>query len=68
MTEDIGIEIPTQYTHSIKLSDTAKGIRIDVHVYANSKELAVSEAFQTYLKARTEAVDNKIPLAPKEVK
>jgi hypothetical protein len=29
-------EIPVQYTHSIKVEDTAKGIRIDVHVYANS--------------------------------
>ena len=28
--------IPVQYTHSIKIEDTAKGIRIDVHVYANS--------------------------------
>ncbi len=33
--------IPVQYTHSIKIADTAKGItakgiRIDVHVYANS--------------------------------
>jgi hypothetical protein len=64
MTENI--EIPTQYTHSVRVSDTAKGIRIDVHVYANSKELAVSEAFKTYLKARTEAIDNKIQLAPVE--
>jgi hypothetical protein len=24
------------YSHSIKVEDTAKGIRIDVHVYANS--------------------------------
>jgi hypothetical protein len=29
-------EIQVQYTHSIKIEDTAKGIRIDVHVYANS--------------------------------
>ena len=28
--------IPVQYTHSIKVEDTAKGIRIVVHVYANS--------------------------------
>ena len=29
-------EFPQQYTHSIKIEDTAKWIRIDVHVYANS--------------------------------
>jgi hypothetical protein len=30
------ITIPVQFTHSVKISDTSKGIRIDVHVYANS--------------------------------
>ena len=29
-------EIPVQYTFCIKIEDTAKGIRIDVHVYADS--------------------------------
>jgi hypothetical protein len=29
-------EIPVQYTHSIKIEDNAKWIRIDVHVYVNS--------------------------------
>jgi hypothetical protein len=54
--------IPVQYTHSIKVEDTAKGIRIHVHVYANDTNEAIREAFQTYLKARTEAMDNKMPL------
>jgi hypothetical protein len=36
MTENI--EIPTQYTHSVRVSDTAKGIRIDVHVYCFFKK------------------------------
>ena len=29
-------EIPVQYTHSIKIEYTTKGIRIDVHIHANS--------------------------------
>jgi hypothetical protein len=28
--------IPTTYTHSLKLEETAKGIRISVHIYAQS--------------------------------
>ena len=57
-----------QYTHSIKIEDTAKGIRLSVHVYANSTGEAIEQAFTTYLKARMEAIDNKITLAPMDRK
>jgi hypothetical protein len=60
-------EIPTQFTHSVKITDTAKGIRIDVHVYANDRSTAVREAFETYLLAKVAAEQEKIPLAPIEV-
>jgi hypothetical protein len=53
-----------QYTHSIKIEDTAKGIRLSVHVYANSSGEAIEQAFSTYLKAKITAIDNKILLAP----
>jgi hypothetical protein len=55
------LEIPQQYTHSVKIEDTAKGIRLSVHVYANSSGEAMEEAFNTYLKAKMVAMDNKIP-------
>jgi hypothetical protein len=55
-----------QYTHSIKIEDTAKGIRLSVHVYANSTGEAIEQAFTMYLKAKITAVDNKITLAPVE--
>jgi hypothetical protein len=55
-----------QYTHSIKIEDTAKGIRIDCHVYANSTNDAIQEVFTMYLKAKMTAIDNKIQLAPVE--
>jgi len=32
----MSLDIPVQYTHSIKIEDTSKGIRIDGHVYAMS--------------------------------
>ena len=60
-------EIPTQFTHSVKISDTAKGIRIDVHVYANDKETAVLQAFDTYTFAKETAEIREIQLAPVEV-
>ena len=56
------------YTHSLKLEETAKGIRISVHVYSNDQEMAIEEAFNTYLKAKITAMDNKIPFAPVENK
>jgi len=55
-----------QYTHFIKIEDTAKGIRLSVHVYANSTGEAIGQAFTMYLKAKIAAVDNKITLAPVE--
>jgi hypothetical protein len=60
-------EQPT-YSHSIKIEDTAKGIRLSIHVYANSTGQAIEEAFTMYLKAKMTAIDNKIQLAPVEAK
>lgn len=54
------------YSHSIKIEDTAKVIRLSVHVYANSTGEAIEQAFNTYLKAKMTAMDNKIRLAPVE--
>ncbi len=64
MSESIDVELPVQFTHSLKVEDTAKGIRISVHVYTNDQATAIEQVFQTYLKARMEAMDNKITLAP----
>ena len=56
------------YSNSLKLEETAKGLRISVHVYSNDQEQAIEEAFNTYLKAKMTAMDNKIPLAPVDIK
>lgn len=55
-----------QYTHSLKLDETAKGVRISVHVYANDSMTVIEETFNTYLKAILTAKNNKILLAPME--
>ena len=60
-------ETPT-FSHSLKLEETAKGVRISVHVYANDHEKTIEEAFNMYLKAKMTATENKIPLAPVENK
>jgi hypothetical protein len=60
--------MPDQPSHSIKIEDTAKGIRLSVHVYANTTGEAIKRAFNTYLKANMTAIDNKIQLAPAEAK
>jgi hypothetical protein len=65
MSEEV--RIPEQFTHSIKISETAKGIRIDVHVYANSQTEAINQAFEMYEGARARAVQGNIALAPVEV-
>ncbi len=60
-------ELPNQFTHSLKIEDTAKGIRVSVHVYANSLEEANEQAFKLYTLAHDTAEKLEIPLAPVEV-
>ena len=61
------IDLPSQFTHSIKLSDTAKGIRIDVHVYTNDRQTAINEVIETYLKTKQKCEMEKIQVAPSEI-
>lgn len=60
-------EIPSQFTHSIKLSETAKGVRIDVHVYANDRVTAIDEAIGTYEVMKAKLEEEEIPIAPMSV-
>jgi hypothetical protein len=59
--------IPTTYTHSLALHDTAKGLRVDVHVYANKGIDVLQQAFDLYKAAHEVAKQEKIVLAPVEV-
>lgn len=65
MTEEAAT-VPT-FSHSVKISDTQKGIRIDVHVWANSSEAAVEQAFEMYMDAKHHAIGAGIAIAPVEV-
>jgi hypothetical protein len=68
MTASAAMPDQPVYSHSIKIEDTAKGIRLSVHVYANITGEAIEQAFNTYLKAKMTAINNKIQLAPVEAK
>lgn len=56
------------FSHSLKLEETAKGLRISVHIYAHNTAEALEQAFKTYLNAKITAIDNKIPLASVDTK
>jgi len=62
------VEIPTQFTHSVKLEETAQGLRIQVHVYANDRETAINQAIQTYDLTKRGLENMNILLAPMEIK
>jgi hypothetical protein len=61
-------EIPVQFTHSVKIEDTAKGISVSVHVYANDLQTAVNEAIKLYQATKQKAENEGIPVAPMEMK
>lgn len=63
----MSIEIPPQFDTSIKIEETAKGVRVHVHVYGNGRRATVDEAWDTYLYA-TGKKREEIILAPIEVK
>jgi hypothetical protein len=65
MTSTASMPEQPAYSHSLKLEETAKGVRISVHIYANTSGKAIEEAFNTYVKAKMTAIDNNIPFDSK---
>lgn len=63
-----GSEIPSQFSHSVKLEQTAKGVRITVHVSADNGITARQEAIDMYIATQTELKGRGIEIAPVEVK
>lgn len=45
-----GVAVTSTFSHSIKIEETQKGIRVHVHVYSNSEQDAVIGALSTYEK------------------
>ena len=69
--ESLGAEtnqIQFQFSHSAKLTSTAKGVRIDVHCYGNSSEEVRQQLLKTYVGIETDLRNHCIPIAPIELK
>jgi hypothetical protein len=60
--------IPTQFTHSVKIEQSAKGARITVHVNANSGLEAMEQSINLYRATKLELEQLKEVVAPIEVK
>lgn len=57
-----------QFSHSAKLTSTAKGVRIDVHCYGNSSEEVRQQLLKMYVGIETDLRNHCIPIAPIELK
>jgi hypothetical protein len=63
MSGEVQIRFPAQFSHSVRIEQTAKGARITVRALANNQEEeAISQAIQMYgeAKRRLEAEGHKI--------
>ena len=60
-------EIPLQYSADCKIEETAKGIRIHVHAYANDSQMAINTAFDMYKYAKSVAEGENILMAPMSI-
>jgi len=53
--------------NTLKLEETAKGVRISVHVYTNGRDTAINEAIATYLETKQRCEKEKIQIALMEI-
>ena len=62
MSGEVQIRFPAQFSHSVRIEQTAKGARITVRALANNQEEAINQAIQMYGEAKRglEAKGHKI--------
>lgn len=61
-------EFPQQFSHDVKIEQSAKGARVTVHAFATSKDEVIRQAVELY-KSTIEALKaEKLEVAPIEVK
>lgn len=66
MTGEVQIRFPLQFSHSVKIGQTAKGARISVHVYSNNQGDVINQAVSMYWKARKMLEQDGQAIAPVE--
>jgi hypothetical protein len=57
-------ELVQTFSHSIKIEETSKGIRVHVHIYSNSEQEAIISALSTYEKTLTAFKEKGHIMAP----
>jgi hypothetical protein len=62
------IQTPAQFSHSVKIEQTAKGARITVHVNANNGLEAMEQSINLYRAAKLRLQQVKEVVAPIEIK
>jgi hypothetical protein len=68
ISESESSEIPTQFSHSVKIEQTAKGARVTVHVNANNAPEAMEVSINLYRATKLELERQKEVVAPVEIK
>jgi hypothetical protein len=68
MSEEVRVEFPAQFSHSVKIEQSAKGARVTVHVLGNSQQEAIDQAIQMYSSVRKRLKEEGHILSPIEVK
>jgi hypothetical protein len=61
-------DIPTQFSHSVKIEQTVKGARVTVHVNANNGLEAMEQSINLYRATKLQLEQQKEVVAPIEVK
>jgi hypothetical protein len=56
------------FSHSVKLEQTARGIRVNVHVSSNNFKDARMESTELFLKVQEDMKIHGLPIAPIEPK
>jgi hypothetical protein len=59
---------PTQFSHSVKIVQSAKGARITVHVNANNGLEAMEQSINLYRATKLQLEQQKEVIAPVEIK
>ena len=67
MSEEERIEFPSQFSHSVKIEQSAKGARVTVHVLGKNQQEAIDQAIQMYSSVRKRLEEGHI-LSPIEIK
>ena len=66
MSGEVQIRFPPQFSHSVKIDQTAKGARISVHVYSNNQEDVINQAVQMYREVKKRLEKDGQVVAPIE--